>query len=147
MEEKVLMEGVANPITHGMALQNGKGVLTNKRFIYCKHKLLKTITIGLLINLTKGDFEYDIPLETIEKFEIESKGIRGNYLCIYIKDGTMRKYGILKALDWEIAFKNALSGSNEATTNEVSTGKKFCTNCGTELTENVKFCGNCGTKL
>lgn len=108
MEEKVFIEGVANPLSkHGFAFKNGKGVLTNKRFIFCKHGLAKTITIGIWVNLTKGDYEYDIPLEKIKKIEILNKGIRGHVLCLNTED-QVHKYGILKALDWEIAFNNVL---------------------------------------
>jgi hypothetical protein len=113
MEEKVLMEGVANPLSkRGFAFKNGKGVLTNKRFIYCKHKLSKTLIIGVWINLTKGDYEYDIPLENIKKIQIESKGIRGHVLHLHVEGEPIKKYGIMKPLDWEIAFNNALSNDS-----------------------------------
>ncbi len=108
MEEKILMEGLANPLSkRGFAFKNGKGVLTNKRFIYFKHKLSKTLTVGLWVNFTEGDFEYDIPLEKIEKVQIESKGIRGNVLHLYVEGEPVRKFGVAKALEWEVAFGNA----------------------------------------
>ena len=109
-EEKILIEGVANSIKSKFFVQNGHGVLTNKRFIYCKHSLAKTLAIGILINLTKGDYEYDIPLDKISKVEIVKKGIRGNFLYLHTDDGEVHKYGILKALDWNIAFNNVLPG-------------------------------------
>jgi len=110
LEEKIYIEGVANPLSkRGFAFKNGRGVLTNKRFIYCKHSLAKTLTIGIWVNLTKGNYDYDIPLEKIKKVEILNKGIRGHVLCIHTENEIYR-YGILKALDWEIAFNNVLPG-------------------------------------
>ena len=152
MEEKILVEGVANPLSkHGFALKNGHGILTNKRFIFCKHSLAKTLTIGILINLTKGDYEYDIPVDEIERAEIINKGIRGNVLCIYSNNGDIHKYAILKALDWKIAFSNALSGREQsqgsAPQPATERQKNFCPNCGTELRESDKFCPNCGKKI
>jgi len=111
VQEKIIIEGVANPLSkHGFAFKNGRGVLTDKRFIFCKHSLAKTLTIGIWVNLTKGDYEYDIPLEKIKRVEIISKGIRGNVLCLHSDDGEVHKYGILKALDWRMAFDNVLPG-------------------------------------
>lgn len=152
MEERVLIEGVANSIKSKFFVENGHGILTNKRFIYCKHSLAKIFAMGLLINLTKGDYEYDIPIENIAKYEIINKGIRGNILCIYSRDGDIHKYGILKALDWKIAFDNVLSESAQTSENppaaaEAEIRKKFCSNCGSKLDETDKFCPSCGTKI
>lgn len=152
MEEKVLMEGLCKPFKNKIAVHTGKGILTNKRFIFCKHSVAKTLAIGVLVNFTKGDFEYDIPMENIKEFKIISKGILGNILNISLKDGSEKNYGILKAIDWEIAFKNALNGYAESQEKKESEPiaqgeKKFCTNCGGVLTGNEKFCGSCGTKI
>jgi hypothetical protein len=152
MEEKVLIEGVANPLSkHNLALKNGHGVLTNKRFIFCKHNIAKILAIGIWVNLTKGDYDYDIPIEKIVKAEVISKGIRGDILYIYTDDGNVHKYGILKAVDWKIAFSNALSGheqsQDKAPQPAADVQKNFCSNCGGKLSEADKFCPNCGAKI
>lgn len=37
--------------------------------------------------------------------------------------------------------------SQEVNTENAKLNKRFCTNCGAIVTENMKFCGNCGSKL
>jgi len=39
------------------------------------------------------------------------------------------------------------SNSTQTENNGVSAKPKFCSNCGTKLSENEKFCHNCGTKI
>lgn len=108
MEEQILMEGVCNPLTKkGYATKNGKGILTNKRFIFCKHSIAKVLTIGIWINLTEGDYEYDIPVEDIEAAEVRRNKL-GHGLFITTKDGITKGYGITKAEHWKIALGNAI---------------------------------------
>lgn len=108
MEEKVLMEGVCNPLSKkGFATKNGKGILTNKRFIYCKHSLAKVIAIGYWVNFTEGEYEYDIPVENIATAEVK-RHMLGHALFITTKDGATKGYGITKAEHWKIALGNAL---------------------------------------
>ena len=59
MEEKILIEGLCNRVK-GAFVENGHAVLTNKRFIYSKHSLTKIAAMGVLVNLTKGDFDFDM---------------------------------------------------------------------------------------
>lgn len=107
-EEKILMEGVCNPLSkRGFATKNGKGILTNKRFIFCKHSLAKVLTIGAFVNLTEGDYEYDIPVENIEKAEAR-RHMLGHALFITTKDGKEHGYGIAKPQHWNIALGNIL---------------------------------------
>lgn len=150
MEEKVLVEGVANPIVKFGIVKNGRGILTNKRFIFCKHGLAKVLAIGMLINLTKGEYEYDIPLSDIKSIET-GKYKLGHALTITTNDGKVYKYGILKEADWKIAIANALSGSEENQGDSPQSGansqKNFCPNCGAKLQESDKFCPNCGAKI
>ncbi len=59
MEEKILIEGITNQVA-GLVVKNGHGVLTTKRFIYSKHSMAKIMAMGVLVNATKGTYEYDI---------------------------------------------------------------------------------------
>ena len=148
MEEKIVMEGVANPVTKLM-VQNGHGVLTTKRFIYGKHSLGKTLALGILVNATKGSFEYDIPLEDIATATADRFRL-GHALTITKKDGTVFKYGIVKPKEWQAAFDKALAGefSEPVAAHEApSTAKSFCSACGAKLEASAKFCSRCGAKI
>lgn len=147
MEERVLMEGIANQVA-GLAVKNGHGVLTNRRFIYSKHSLAKIAVMGALVNLTKGSYEYDIPLEDIATAAAERFRL-GHALVITKKDGTVLKYGIAKPKEWQAAIDEAMredAGAAGEETKPPAPGKSFCTNCGAELPAGAKFCPSCGTK-
>lgn len=153
MQEKVLMEGVANPLSkNGFATKNGHGVLTTKRFIYSKHSLAKIFVIGIFVNATKGTYDYELPMEDIASADT-GKHLLGHAMTIIKKDGTTLKYGIMKPLDWKIAWGNAM---NQDTAEEppqtqvepeTQDTKKFCSSCGAKATGDGRFCSNCGAKL
>lgn len=111
MQEKIVMEGLANRVKGTFNVQNGRGILTNRRFIYSRHKLSKIIAIGALVNLTHGDYEFDIPLENIKSVFRGKHGFSSNVLAIETKDGEVYKFAVTKYLEWEIAFNNVLAGS------------------------------------
>ncbi len=46
-------------------MENGHAMLTNQRFIYSKHSFVKIAAMGVLVNLTRGDFDFDIPIADI----------------------------------------------------------------------------------
>lgn len=145
MEERVLVEGVANQI-NGLFVGQGHGVLTNKRFIYSKHGFAKTLVMGAFVNLTKGSYDYDIAREDIKSIEV-GKVRLGSGLIITKNNGEVLRYGILKAVDWKIAVDNFLSEQNERVSNNIVTSKNFCPNCGVKVENNVNFCPNCGNKI
>ncbi len=64
-EEIVIKEGLCNRVKSRLFVENGHGLLTNKRFIYSKHSLAKIALIDVLVNLTKGDYDFDIPVDNI----------------------------------------------------------------------------------
>jgi hypothetical protein len=150
MEEKIIMEGLANHIKSRFNVQNGRGILTNKRFIYCKHGVAQTLVLGMWVNLTKGDYDHEIPLTDIKNAEIRKNGL-GHKLTITTRDNEIYQYGISKALDWEIAFNNVLSGRDQSQGDTpepaADVQKNFCPNCGAKLQESDKFCPNCGAKI
>lgn len=61
MHEAIISQGVCNRIK-GAFVENGHAMLTNQRFIYSKHSFAKIAVMGALVNLTKGDFDFDIPI-------------------------------------------------------------------------------------
>lgn len=111
MEEKIIKEGLANRVKSTFNVQNGRGILTNRRFIYSRHKLSKIIAIGALVNLTQGDYEFEIRLEDIKGISRGKQGFSSNVLVIETKSGEVYKFAVTKYLEWEIAFNNVLAGA------------------------------------
>lgn len=109
MQEKIVMEGLANRVKGTFNVQNGRGILTDHRFIYSRHKLSKIIAIGALVNLTQGDYEFEIPLSDIASVSRGKQGLSSNVLVIETKGGDSYKFAVTKYLEWEIAFNNVLS--------------------------------------
>lgn len=64
---------------------NGHAVLTNQRFINSKHSFAKIAVMGALVNLTKGDFDFDIPIAAITEIE-ETKRLMSKVLVIRTQD-------------------------------------------------------------
>ncbi|MDD3230526.1 MAG: hypothetical protein PHE09_15105 [Oscillospiraceae bacterium] len=111
MQEKIMMDGLANRVKSTFNVQNGRGILTNQRFIYSRHKIGTILAIGAFANLTQGDYEFDIPVSEIKEVTRGKQGLSNNVLVIETKKGDSYKFAVTKYLEWEIAFKNALSGS------------------------------------
>ena len=111
MQEKILMEGLANRVKGIFNVQNGRGMLTNQRFIYSRHKIGTILAIGAFANLTHGDYEFDIPVSEIKDVSRGKQGFSSNVLVIETKKGESYKFAVTKYLEWEIAFKNLLSGA------------------------------------
>ena len=65
-EEIAIKEGLCNRVKSKLFVQNGHGLLTNKRFIYSKHSFAKIAVMGVLVNLTKGSYDFDIPISDIK---------------------------------------------------------------------------------
>lgn len=105
MQETIILQGLCNRIK-GAFVENGHAMLTNQRFIYSKHSLAKIAVMGALVNLTKGDFDFDIPITAIKDIE-ETKRLMNKVLVIRTKD-TEYKFFFTKLEEWKIAFSNAL---------------------------------------
>lgn len=114
MEEKIIMEGLANRIKSALYVQNGYGMLTNQRFIYSKHSFAKIAIMSVFVNLTKGDYEFDIPISEIREVIRGRQGLSKNVLVITTKSDESFKFAVTRYMEWEIAFKNVLSNSHLA---------------------------------
>lgn len=106
-QEKIIMSGLCNRVKSTLFVQNGSALLTNKRFIYMKHSLPKTFVLGAFVNLTKGDFEFDIPINQISSIEDGRQGI-SKTLIINTMDGIKYNFYFTKREEWKIAFGNLL---------------------------------------
>ena len=80
MAEQIILQGLCNQVK-GAVVENGHGMLTNQRFIYSKHSLAHIAVMGAFVNLTRGDFEFDIPLADITEVE-ETKRLFSKILVI-----------------------------------------------------------------
>ena len=68
MAEQIVLQGLCNQVK-GAIVENGHGMLTNQRFIYSKHSLAHIAVMGAFVNLTRGEFDFDIPLADITEVE------------------------------------------------------------------------------
>lgn len=110
MEEKILIEGLCNRVK-GAFVENGHAMLTNKRFIYSKHSLTKIAAMGVLVNLTKGDFDFEIKIEDIKEVS-EAKRLFDKILVVSTMSGDEYKFFFTKLEEWKIHFNNLLSNTD-----------------------------------
>lgn len=110
MEEKILIEGLCNR-AKGAFVENGHAMLTNKRFIYSKHSLTKIAAMGVLVNLTKGDFDFEIKIEDIKEVS-EAKRLFDKILVVSTMSGDEYKFFFTKLEEWKIHFNNLLSNTD-----------------------------------
>lgn len=110
MAEQIVLQGLCNQVK-GAIVENGHGMLTNQRFIYSKHSLAHIAVMGAFVNLTRGDFDFDIPLADITEVE-ETKRLFSKILVIHTKDAEYRFF-FTKMEEWKIAFANALEGKSD----------------------------------
>lgn len=106
-EEIVIKEGVCNRVKSKLYVQNGHGLLTNKRFIYSKHSVLKTVAIGLLVNLTKGSYDFDIPISDIKEIKDGRQGF-SKTIIIRTKSGEEYNFYFTDRQKWLIEFENVI---------------------------------------
>lgn len=105
--ETILMKGLCNRVKSVLSVQNGNAILTNRRFIYLKHSLAKTIVVGALINFTKGNYDFDIPLSEISNIEDGRQGI-SKTIIINTKDGTRYNFYVTNREEWKIKIQSAI---------------------------------------
>lgn len=110
MEEKILIGGLCNRVK-GAFVENGHAMLTNKRFIYSKHSLTKIAAMGVLVNLTKGDFDFEIKIEDIKEVS-EAKRLFDKILVVSTMSGDEYKFFFTKLEEWKIHFNNLLSNTD-----------------------------------
>lgn len=103
MQETIILQGACNRIK-GAFVENGHAMLTNQRFIYSKHSFAKIVVMGAFVNLTKGDFDFDIPIADITEIE-ETKRLMSKVLVIRTQDAEYRFF-FTKLEEWKIAFSN-----------------------------------------
>ena len=106
-KEIVIKEGLCNRVKSKLFVENGHGLLTNKRFIYAKHSLAKIAAMGVLVNLTKGSYDFDIPVKEIACLREGRQGI-SKTIIICTKAGEEFQFYFTDKLRWEIEFNNLI---------------------------------------
>lgn len=106
-EEKIIMSGLCNRVKNIFLVQNGSALLTTKRFVYMKHSLPKTFVMGAFVNLTKGSFDFDIPIEKISSLEDGRQGV-SKTIIINTTDGEKYNFYFTKREEWKIAINNLI---------------------------------------
>ena len=108
--EVVIIKGLCNRVKSRFFVQNGKAMLTNRRFIYLKHGIGKIFAIGLLVNLTEGDVDFEIPLNDIKSIEDGRQGF-SKTIKIHTFSGEEFHFYFSKREEWKIALQNAVEGN------------------------------------
>ena len=106
-KEIVIKEGLCNRVKSKLFVENGHGLLTNKRFIYSKHSLAKIAVMGVLVNATKGSFDFEIAIEDIWGIKEGRQGI-SKTIIICTKSGEEFNFYFTDKLKWEIEFQNLI---------------------------------------
>lgn len=120
MHETIILQGVCNRIK-GAFVENGHAMLTNQRFIYSKHSLAKIAVMGALVNLTKGDFDFDIPVADITDIE-ETRRLFDKILVIRTQDAEY-KFFFSKLEEWKIAFANVRESGKQSSRSQAVAGQ------------------------
>lgn len=109
--EKVLMKGLCNRVKNPLFVQNGKAILTNRRLIYFKHGALETFTIGLLVNLTEGNFDFDILLKDVLSIEDGRQGV-SKTIIVNTRSGEKYNFYFTNREEWKINIQGAIDKLN-----------------------------------
>lgn len=144
MGEKVLLQGLCNRIK-GAFVENGHGMLTDRRFIYSKHSFAKILLIGAFVNLTKGDYEFDIPISDIKCVK-ETNRLLNKILVIETRYGNEYKFYFTKRKEWKALFDNLINKDVFFAESDVSDAL-YCSKCGTKMEQNDTFCRKCGNRV
>lgn len=107
-DEIILMQGLCNRVKSPLVVQNGNAILTNKRFVYLKHSLAKTLVIGAFVNLTKGSYDFDIQNSDIASIEDGRQGI-SKTIIINTKSGEKYNFYVTNREEWKIKLQNVIS--------------------------------------
>lgn len=111
-KEQVIKEGLCNRVKSKLFVQNGHGLLTNKRFIYAKHSMAKIAMMGVLVNLTKGDYDFEIPVSDISELKEGKQGI-SKTIIIVTKSGEEYNFYFNDRQVWLIELQNLINANQQ----------------------------------
>lgn len=106
-KEIVIKEGLCNRVKSKLFVENGHGLLTSRRFIYSRHSFAKIFVMGALVNLTKGSYDFEIPIEDISEIADGRQGI-SKTIIIRTKSGGEYNFYFTDRQKWLIEFENLI---------------------------------------
>lgn len=106
-KETIIMEGLCNRVKSKLNVQNGHGMLTDRRFIYSKHEIAKTMVMGVLVNLTSGSYDSEIPISKIKGLRDGRQGF-SKTIIISTTEGEEYEFFFTKRERWLIEFNNLI---------------------------------------
>lgn len=107
-EEFCIKEGLCNRVKSRLFVENGHAMLTNKRFVYSRHSLAKIAAMGVLVNLTKGAYDFDIPVESIACLKEGRQGI-SKTLIICTGSGEEYNFYLTDRQQWEAEIRRLMN--------------------------------------
>lgn len=105
--EIVLMQGFCNQVTRFGFSKNGSAILTNHRIVVNKNSTMKMVAIGILANLTRGSYDYEIPLGEIESIQDGKYGF-SRTIVFNMKNGDRYELYFTKREEWKIKIESAM---------------------------------------
>jgi len=112
VHEIIIKEGLCNRVKSPLFVQNGHGMLTNKRFIYSKHSLASIATMGVLVNLTSGTYDFEISLPDIANMREGRQGI-SKTIILTKKTGEEYNFYFSNRETWENEFKKLIESEGK----------------------------------
>ncbi len=106
-QEIVIKEGLCNRVKSKLFVENGYGLITNKRFIYNKHSFGKILVMGVFVNATKGSFDFEIKLNDISNLKDGKQGV-SKTIIICTSAGEEYNFYFTDRQKWIIEFTNLL---------------------------------------
>lgn len=107
--EEINLAESACALSIGKSLRASRGriLLTNRRIIYFKHGVAKTLLMGHAVHLTKGDYDKEIALSDIARFREGRQGIN-HYLDVFTIQGDHLRIFIYRYEPWITALRGVL---------------------------------------
>lgn len=108
-QEIVMKQGLCNRVKNVLYVENGQGILTNKRFIYARHNVAKMLILGPLVTLTPKDYKFSIPISDILELREGRQGISKTIIICTKYDKEFNFY-FTERKSWQFEFERLMSG-------------------------------------
>lgn len=109
-QEFIIKTGGCNWIKTPVLIQNGKGMLTNKRFIYKKGKL-NFIETGFANKIMGGDKNFEFPLTELKAIGIGTQGIQKT-IILQLRNGESYNCFFYEMEEWVQEFNKIIEVNN-----------------------------------
>lgn len=146
-DEFVIMQGNANMKQVLGITKGGHLVLTNQRLVFVAHAFNVGSKFDEIpfnkITSTNNTLNILIPSPNM----IEVTTIDGNHYQ-FVVTGKQKEEWKLKISQCIANYNSSYNDTSEQPLpNSSQTSNKFCSKCGTPVSDYIKFCGNCGNQI